>query len=193
MIVGVGDSITAGAPGWDPNPGLRDQWNAHDPQSQWEHWADTELGDGYDVRNCGVSGDRTDEIAFRLDGCISGADVVVLQGGVNDLVQGFSPERAVQNIREMVGRVKAAGLSPLLTNLLPVNRRRQLLVDKITRLNDLIRSLARDENVPVVDFFGLLEDPAGSDRMPARWTADGIHPSVEGYRRLGQTVASDVR
>ncbi len=107
-----------------------------------------------------------------------GADVVVLQGGVNDLVQGFSPEKAVRNIREMVGRVKAAGLSPLLANLLPVNRRRQLLVDKITRLNDLIRELARDENVAVVDFFGLLEDPAGSDRMPARWTADGIHPSV---------------
>jgi lysophospholipase L1-like esterase len=50
-------------------------------------------------------------------------------------------------------------------------------------------SLAREKGVPVIDFFGLLEDPRHPDRMPARWTADGIHPTVDGYARLGRGAA----
>ena len=193
MVVGVGDSITAGAPGWNPNPVLREQLNAHDPESQWAYWAEAELGDGYDVRNCGVPGDRTDEIAARLDACLGGADVVVLQGGVNDLAQRRSPEHAVRHIRAMVRRVRATGVSVLVTNLLPVNRRRATFVPKVSRLNGLIGRLARDEGVELIDFFGMLEDPPESDRMAAEWTADGLHPSVEGYRRLGRAAAQHVR
>ena len=193
MVVGVGDSITAGSPGWDPDPVLREALNAHDPESQWEHWAEVELGDDYDVRNCGVPGDRTDEIAARLDACLTDADVAVLQGGVNDLSQGRPPAFAARNIRAMVRRVRARGVSLLVTNLLPVNRRRDILVPKVARLNGLIRELARAEDAALIDFFGLLEDPAGSDRMPAPLTADGLHPSVEGYRRLGRAVARDLR
>jgi len=41
--------------------------------------------------------------------------------------------------------------------------------------------------VPILRFGETLADPSDPDRMAPRWThADGDHPSVEGYRRLGE-------
>ena len=193
-MVGVGDSITAGAPGWDPNPALRDQLDAHDPQSQWEYWAQAGLGDDYYVRNCGVPGDLTDEIAARLDGCLAGADIAVIQGGVNDLANRRTVASAARNLREMVRQAKAAGVTVVLANLLPVNKPAfAFVVPKLTRLNRLIEQIAREEGAGLVDFFDELEGPPGSNRMPKRWTADTVHPSVEGYSRLGRAVAQQLR
>jgi acyl-CoA thioesterase-1 len=188
LIAAVGDSITAGAPGWDPEPKRRALLNAHDPESQWEHWAAVALGDDYEFRNCGVPGDRTDQIAARLDACIDGADVAVLQGGVNDLAQGHTPAYAARNLRAMVERVQAAGLPLLMANLLPVNRDYRNIRPAIEKLNRMIDAIARDQGVHVVDFSGTLDAPTG-DRLRRQWTADGVHPSVEGYRRLGSLVA----
>jgi lysophospholipase L1-like esterase len=190
LIAAVGDSITAGAPGWDPDPGRRALLSAHDPESQWEHWAAVELGDDYEFRNCGVPGERTDEIAARLDACIDGADVVVLQGGVNDLAQRHTPASAARNLRAMVERVREQGLPLLVANVLPVNRDYRNIRPAIRRLNRMIDALARDQDVDVVDFFSTLEDDAAGDRLRPQWTADGVHPSVEGYRRLGRLVAN---
>ena len=168
LIAAVGDSITAGAPGWDPDPQRRELLNAHDPESQWEHWAAAELGDDYEFRNCGVPGDRTDEIAARLDACIDGADIVVLQGGVNDLAQGHTPAYAARNLRTMVERVRDAGLPLLVANVLPVNRDYRSIRPAIRKLNRMIDAIARDQGVEVVDFFGTLEDErAGDSAAPA--------------------------
>ena len=190
LIAAMGDSITAGAPGWDPDPRRRELLNAHDPESQWEHWAAAELGDDYEFRNCGVPGDRTDEIAARLDTCIDGADIVVLQGGVNDLAQGHTPAYAERNLRAMVARVRDAGLPLLVANLLPVNRDYPSIRPAIRELNRRIDAIARDQGFEVVDFFNTLEAQGPGDRLRPRWAADGVHPSVEGYRRLGHAVAA---
>lgn len=190
LIAALGDSITAGAPGWDPDPAVREQLGFADPDSQWERWAQEELGERFEFRNCGVSGERTDEIAMRLDECLEDADVVILQGGINDLVQGRSPREAAATMRQMVERGRADGRSVFVANALPVNirdpRLPQGLTHKIRRLNALVQRLG----APVIDFFAILEDPAGSDRMRGEWTAEGLHPSVEGYRLLGEAVAA---
>ena len=53
-------------------------------------------------------------------------------------------------------------------------------------LNELIHELARSENVPVLPFYATLEDDERPGRMRDEWTDDGDHPSIEGYRRLGE-------
>jgi lysophospholipase L1-like esterase len=60
---------------------------------------------------------------------------------------------------------------------------------QIRRLNALIAELAREESVPLLAFHDTLEDPDLPGRMRADWTSDGDHPSVEGYRRLGEVAA----
>jgi lysophospholipase L1-like esterase len=43
--------------------------------------------------------------------------------------------------------------------------------------------------VPLLPFHDTLEDPERPGRMREEWTSDGDHPSVDGYRVLGELVA----
>ena len=139
-----------------------------------------------EFRNCGIHGQRTDEIAARLDDCASGADVLVVQGGINDIAQGRSVERAAENLRAMVQRGKQLGVRVALADVLPWNNGWPDAEPKIRRLNELIGEIAREEAVSLLPFHDTLEDPDRPGRMRDEWTSDGDHPAVEGYRRLGE-------
>jgi lysophospholipase L1-like esterase len=189
VVAALGDSITAGSPGWDPDPRVRAGIADPNPQSQYEHWA--ALADPrLEFRNCGIYGQRTDEIARRLDRCAEGANVLVVQGGINDIAQRRPAEPATANLRDMVRRGLARGLEVVLLDVLPWNNGHPCAEAPIRRLNALIHALGEDERVPVLPFHDTLEDPERPGRMREEWTSDGDHPSVEGYRRLGEAVAA---
>ena len=78
------------------------------------------------------------------------------------------------------------GLRVAVADLLPWNNGYPEADPKIRRLNELIHQVAKDESVPVLPFYDTLEDPDRPGRMKEEWTSDGDHPSVEGYRRLGE-------
>jgi lysophospholipase L1-like esterase len=151
----------------------------------WDVWA-ARADPRLDIRNCGIYGQRTDEIARRLDDCASGADVLIVQGGINDIAQGSSVESAAKNLRGMVRRGKERGLRVALAEVLPWNNGWPDAETKIRRLNELIAGIARDEGVPLLPFHDTLEDPERPGRMREEWTSDGDHPSTDGYRRLGE-------
>jgi lysophospholipase L1-like esterase len=181
LVVALGDSITEGSPGYDSRRG-------GDETSQWEHWA-ARIEPRLRFRNCGISGQRTDEIMARLDDCLRDAHMLVVQGGINDIAQGRSVENAAANLRWMVRRGKELGLRVALIDLLPWNNGWPGAEPRIRRLNALIAELASDEGTLLLPFHDTLEDHDRPGRMRAEWTSDGDHPSVEGYRRLGEVVA----
>jgi lysophospholipase L1-like esterase len=189
VVCALGDSITAGSPGYDPNPAERERRGfGDDPESQWEYWA--ALADPrLDFRNHGVYGQRTDEIAARLDGCAAGADVLVVQGGINDIAQGRPVEPAAASLGAMVRRGRELGLRVLLADVLPWNNGWPDAEPPIRRLNELVHAVAREEVVSLLPFHDTLEDPDRPGRMREEWTAEGDHPSVAGYRRLGELVS----
>jgi lysophospholipase L1-like esterase len=187
IVAALGDSITAGSPAWDPDPRVRARIRDPDPESQYEHWAalrDPRL----EFRNCGVYGERTDEIARRLEACAAGADVLVVQGAINDIAQRRPVEPAAENLRLMVERGRELGLEVLVADVLPWNNGYPAAEPPIRRLNELI---ARIE-APVLPFHDTLEDPDRPGRMREEWTSDGDHPSVEGYRLLGDLVRASL-
>ena len=186
LVVGLGDSITAGNPGWDPDPARRPFEDPGDDEtSQYLYWA-ARAHSGMRFRNHGVGGERTDEIRARLETAVVGAGVIVVQGGINDIVQGRSIELAAEDLRAMVRRSKELAEVVLLPNVLPWNNGWPDAEPKIRELNALIASLAEAEGVPLLLFHETLEDPELPGRMKAEWTPDGNHPSVEGHRRLGE-------
>ena len=186
LVATLGDSITAGSPGYDPDPRMRETLGfGADEKSQWQYWAQ-KAHPGLRFRNCGVYGQRTDEIVRRLDECAQDARVLIVQGGINDIAQGRPVETAAENLRLMVRRGKELGLEVEVASLLPWNNGYPEADPKIRRLNELIRGLASAEHVPVLPFYSTLEDPARAGRMKEQWTSDGDHPSVEGYRLLGE-------
>jgi lysophospholipase L1-like esterase len=125
----------------------------------------------------------------RLEESARDADILVVQGGINDIAQGRPVDDAAGHLRAMVQRGKELGLRVALIDLLPWNNGWPGAEPQIRWLNALIAELARDESVPLLPFHDALEDPNRPGRMRADWTSDGDHPSVEGYRLLGEVVA----
>ena len=189
-IAALGDSITAGSPLWDPEPSIREQLGSSlDEQSQFEYWAERE-DPSLAFNNCGIFGERTDEIARRLDACVatagSGADVLIVQGGINDIAQGASIDDAAANLQAMVEAGLDDGLEVAITDVLPWNNGHPDADEPIEELNARIEAIAKQEGVPLLPFHDTLEDPANPGTMKPQWTIDGDHPSVEGYRLLAE-------
>jgi lysophospholipase L1-like esterase len=171
LVAALGDSITEGS------PGLRG----------WDVWAaQAELR--FRFRNCGIYGERTDEIAARLDACVRDAEILIVQGGINDIAQGRDVGGAAENLRAMVRRGKELGLRVLLVDVLPWNNGWPDAEPKIRRLNELIVKIAHEERVPFVAFHDTLEDDARPGRMRDEWTFEGDHPNEDGYRLLADVV-----
>jgi lysophospholipase L1-like esterase len=185
IVACLGDSITAGSPLWDPDPVARARIGEPDERSQWQWWA-AHAAPQLDFRNHGVYGERTDQIALRFDGAAEGAELLIVQGGINDVVQGRPVEEAARNLAGMIERGRALGLQVAVADVLPWNNGDARAAKDITRLNQLVRAVADGLGVPLLPFHDTLADPQKPHRMRDEWTDDGDHPSVEGHRLLGE-------
>jgi lysophospholipase L1-like esterase len=181
VVAVVGDSISAGSPLWDPDPAIRARISAPDERSQWQWWASQ--GDPrLEFRTTAVYGERTDQIARRLDLVLDGADVLVVQGGINDVVQRRPVEEAARNVEAMLERGRAAGLALAVTDVLPWPNGDERAAADIGSLNALIRQL----DATLLPFHDTLADVVDPSRMGDGLTDDGDHPSIEGHRLLGE-------
>ena len=173
---------------------MRAQGYGTNERSQFQYWAAL-ADDRLRFVNCGVAGETTDEIGQRLEDCAEGADILVVQGGVNDIAQSLGGEavdrivavdEAAENLERMVVEGKELGLEVEIANLLPWNNGHPYATPLVQRLNEEIDAIAAEQGVPVLPFHDVLEDPEFPDLMKPEWTSDGDHPSIEGYRRLGE-------
>jgi len=185
LVAVAGDSISAGSPLWDPDPEVRARIPAPDERSQWQWWA-AQADARLEFRTTAVYGERTDQIARRLDLVLAGADLLVVQGGINDVVQRRPAEEAARNIGEMLERGRANGIALAVADVLPWNNGDPRAAADIQRLNALIRELAASTGATLLPFHGTLADPTDPSRMHEGLTDDGDHPSVEGHRLLGE-------
>lgn len=185
VVAVAGDSISAGSPLWDPDREIRAGIAAPDERGQWQWWAvraDARL----EFRTSAVYGERTDQIAGRLDLVLSGADVLVVQGGINDVVQRRPVEEAAENLASMLARGQGEGLVLAVADVLPWSNGDDRAAADIRRLNALIRQLAADTGAMLLPFHATLVDPADPSRMGKGLSDDGDHPSVAGHRLLGE-------
>jgi len=109
--------------------------------------------------------------------------VLIVQGGINDIAQGRDVDAAAQNLRALVERGLALALPVAVCDVLPWNNGWPDKEAAIRHLNGHIHEFG----VPVLPFHATLEDPERPGRMKDEWTnEDGDHPSIAGYRRLGE-------
>ena len=176
LVAALGDSITEGS-------------GAKTDFEYWAHEARPEL----EFRNCGIFGQRTDEIAQRLDDCAEDANILIVQGGINDIAQGRPVADAADDLTSMVRRGQELSLDVYLTDVLPWNNAHPAADGSIAELNRLIGEIGAEEGVPVIGFHDALENPREPGVMKAEYTDDGDHPSTEGYRVLGDLVAEQIQ
>jgi lysophospholipase L1-like esterase len=93
----------------------------------------------------------------------------------------------------MIEQGKQLGLRVAVANVLPWNRGYPAAAPLIRRLNGIVAATAKVEEVPLLRFNEALASPRNPNLMQRRLTADGDHPSIAGYRRLGAVAASAFR
>lgn len=135
------------------------------------------------VVNAGVSGDTTAGGLARLDWLLRQKPrVAVVALGANDGLRGLALEATENNLRQILLRLQAAGVQPLLAGMLiPPNYG----PDYAAKFAGLFPKLSQELRVPLIPF--LLEGVAAEPELNQ---ADGIHPTAQGQVIVARTVLS---
>lgn len=184
----MGDSTTAGTPGFrspleaPPNGG-------GNPESQYAFWM-MRAHPEWTVLNRGVNGERSDEIRARFarDVLEARPDYAIILAGVNDIYQGLPPEAVERNLGPMYAESIDAGIVPVAATVLPYNVATERANLAMRELNHWIGSLARILSIPFCDTRAAVADVRNPDRL--RGSPDGLHPDVDGYRRMGDALTA---
>lgn len=145
------------------------------------------LGESPVVTNRGSGGEELAAGALRLPSVLLGdrPEMLLLQEGANDVVQGHTPVTIANSLRDMVKQARSRGMEVLIGTLLPQNLspcRPYLNPDSVPPVNDGIRAIATSENIPLVDLYRAFES------MPHVLIGiDGLHPTEAGYRKIAET------
>lgn len=141
------------------------------------------LQNGYDadVINKGVGGEVSSETDSRFSSEISGADVVLLLIGTNDIMGGscdMASCSTILHISSMLDKALSAGVRPIVSTVIPARSTSIYggFNDDIRWLNDQIRSLAAQKGVRYIDSYLLFSSDA--------YFSDDIHPNDAGYERM---------
>jgi acyl-CoA thioesterase I len=176
-VVFMGDSITEG-------------WKIEGPGGSFP---------GKPYINRGIGGQTTPQmlVRFRQDVIALKPKVVVILGGTNDIAGNTGPMTleqtednlasmaelaAVNNIRVVLCSVTPSFDFPWNPGLKPA--------PKILALNAWIKTYAAEKGFVYVDYHTALKD--GRDGLPAKLSADGVHPLPVGYALMTPLVEAGI-
>ena len=186
-IVGLGDSTTAGTPGFLSPLEARPEGRGN-PESQYAYWMMKKHPD-WTVLNRGIDGQRSDEILSRFDRDTVKAkpNYVIILAGVNDIYQGAPLESIKNNLLTMCQNSISVAIRPVSASVLPYNTASPSEATAIRDLNSWIEYTANRLGIPFCDTNLAVADPENRDRL--RSSPDGYHPDVSGYRSMGESLA----
>ena len=192
LIAALGDSITAGLAAVGPRPARSaccpGPGPAQRPRAVYEYWAQAPPQPQQRVSATAACSASAPTRSRGGSSCTRGAQVLVVQGGINDIAQGRPARAARDGLRSMVRRGKARAW--------PARRRARGRAALEQRR--VPRFTARDrESSTGSSPDSATRSPCPCSRSTTRsWTraagpewaeltVDGDHPDVAGYRLLG--------
>ena len=154
-IVLLGDSLTANGKDWNPRLGRTD------------------------VRNAGQGGYLTGQMLWMLDTCVVAArpEICFVLAGINDLFNGIPSETIFTNQRQIVTRLIAGGIRPVVQSVLLVHDNAALNA-RIGALNARLREWCAANGIDWLDLNPGLTD---ADGLKREYTTDGTHLTEKGY------------
>ena len=146
----------------------------------------------------GIGGQTTAQLLCRIrpDVIDLNPEYMVLLIGINDIARNngyISVEHTFGNIVSMVQLAQANGIKPIMCTVCPAREIgwRLRVGDPrpgIAQLNALISAYASEHGIPLVDYNSALRTPDGA--MDPRYETDAVHPNLEGYKIMEQTLLS---
>ena len=158
-----------------------------DSITQQAYWVmELEKALGEKVTNVGIGGDAAKMMIdrFARDVLPLEPKIVILFGGTNDIGWGSAPQAVAGSfMATMVRQAKAAGIRPILCEILP----RRGMAQKIPLYNAEIRKLAEAQSVPLLAWHDALLDPEKGE-MKDGYAPDGTHPARAGGAAMVKAV-----
>jgi lysophospholipase L1-like esterase len=195
-VMPLGDSITSGS-GSSSGTGYRQLlWQMMND----EGWQTESVGDQDDVtngfsvvdnahrRHCGHSGWTINQLSSSADSWLPSytPDVVLLQGGGNDLSGGDSASQAASDMANLADKVLTMlpGVHLFLTTTTDGNPPKSNRIDYNNRIEAIVTARASAHNIYYLDFGGQL---SSGD------FADSVHPNDSGYQKFADTWMAALR
>ena len=137
----------------------------------------------YQVINAGVSGETSSGGVERIDWILSKpVDIFILELGANDGLRGIPIEVTTANLQAIIDKVKAKNEKAriILAGMeVPPNMGQRYT----SAFRAMFPELAKKNNIELVPF--LLEGVGGEPELNQ---ADGIHPTVEGHKKVAENI-----
>ena len=152
-----------------------------------------------DIVNKGVSGSRVADVRAQLDAVEGHFDMIVMQAGANDIVFMSNPEDVEKDLADVMDTALARSphvivissidasvipLLPKIASLFLAERSAQLLPD--------IKTVVEEKGGIFVDFYKSDEERAFAEQPEVLFSADGFHPSSDGYRLAYERIRKDL-
>jgi lysophospholipase L1-like esterase len=195
IIVALGDSTTAGTPGFR-SPLEAPPQGAGNIESQYAYWLQR-THDNWRVLNRGINGQRAGEIRARFTRDVIDADpdVVVVIAGVNDIYQGRAASEVIielEAIFHLARQSGSCGIPLVAGTILPYNTATGEQNDRMRAVNDWIRNYAAARgDVTFCDTRAAVAAPGNPNRLAA--TTDDLHPSPDGYRLMALALGPAIK
>ncbi len=163
----------------------------------------------------GISGETASGALNRIDHDVIGEKphYVTIMYGTNDAfidnyanetghLPRISIERYKKNLQEMVQKLKANNIQPILMTPIPMGRfvgsdvgiyKQKGINFKLKEYVQVVRDTAQEENVPLVDHFNEWLKWKKKGKDIDTWMTDGIHPNPKGHRLMALTIFKILR
>ncbi len=206
----LGDSLTAGYPGYDPSlDGLTQGHGNYN--SQYEFWLkkkclefmketgkplNDEIAEYLLFINKGIPGELTSGLLSRIFmdmvHLLPKPDYSIIIGGTNDLGWGIKNNEIFNNIEKLHQISRENGIISIGATIPPI-RMEQTSGDYKKRkihLNMMLKEYYTNNKIPFADLYEGMMDDTGNLKTECSYV-DGLHFSVEGYKQMGLILFKD--
>lgn len=190
-IVAIGDSTTAGTPGF-ASPLEAPPDGAGDVESQYAYWL-MQIHADWRVLNRGVNGERSDQIRARFTRDVLDAtpDAVVILAGVNDIYQGRTAASVERELAAMYDAARGARVPVVAATILPFDTATPGQNAEMDAVNAWIAAHAASHGLMCCDTRAAVTAPGAADRLVS--SPDHLHPSPDGYRLMALVIEPAVK
>lgn len=170
-VVCLGDSITWGFP--------------YGPEYSWVTMLNKVM-EGEFI-NEGINGNTTDNMLRRFYRSVLKHEPthLVILGGANDVLWQESIDRIVHNLQTIAEKARGAGIKVIMATPTGIDHRE--VERRLDRIRAWIKSYARENDLPLIDFAAAYFDPEGNIRSELL-LPDGAHPNKNGYRAMFEVI-----
>lgn len=145
-------------------------------------------GAAHRLYKAGISGNTTAQMLARFDNDVLGhdTDILIINGGVNDVYYDTAASVITSNIAGMVAAANAAGIYTVVGTVTPRGSGTAPQKATINEVNEWIRANSSVLGYQCADNYSVVEDPANLGSPLSALSCDGLH-----YNALGNQTLAD--